>query len=818
MNDPGIKRWRYATLGLRIAYLASMLVVGLICLSFYLEQSALHSRINSARQLLQQFTSADNALARLSSKANAISELLPSKVNDADLKKALAGKTIKQRKAYLINLPPDSDIISHQSALFYLQTKARKSQRTLTSGWRNAPAQVRSRIIFSSRFMNVADPFKHHIGLINPKKIALARTKTDMYWAARELTSNYTNLVAPSTLHAENALQEILVVWSDRQGTLLEMFLLFTIGALVGLALFVFAPIDVLIHRMMRKLTAQIGVSKQALADATLADRAKSEFLANMSHEIRTPMNGVMGMAELLARTKLDAKQMMFTDVIVKSGTSLLTIINDILDFSKIDAGQMELDPASFNLSAAVEDVATLLSSPVADKNLEIAVRIDPSLPKMFVGDVGRLRQVITNITGNAVKFTDRGHVFVNVSGVVAETDDDGQEYQLCFRVEDTGIGIPEEMRSKIFEKFSQGDESATRKHEGTGLGLAISASLVKLMGGEIGVESSPGDGSTFWFTINLPVCVDCSEKNTTPKSLAGVHVLIVDDNKVNRTILGEQMASWRCKYAVVSSGADALSKLQDAHAENNNFDLVILDYHMPKLYGSDVVRLMKKDPALADIPVIMLTSVDQIGEGETFASLGVQGHLIKPVRSQQLQETMAEVLQSHPASEKPGPLVDNPPSVAAEVSGESAGLDDSDRPELECLDVLVCEDNAVNQIVFTQILEAAGLRFKIAENGRIGLGHYKKHRPKLILMDISMPEINGHDATIAIRKMEAETDRHTPIIGVTAHALAGDFEKCLEVGMDDYLSKPVSPDMLMAKIDKWLTKKAVPAADKIAS
>lgn len=664
-----------------------------------------------------------------------------------------------------------------------------------------------------------------------------------------------------------------LVEASNNLKTIIGYFVMAGSLMLLGIGFFIFLPME----RMIEK---QYSSLKDANNKAELADRAKSEFLANMSHEIRTPMNGVMGMAELLIKTDLDQKQKTFADIIVKSGASLLTIINDILDFSKIDAGQMELDPAPFKLGEAIEDVATLVSSKVAEKDLELVVRIDPSLPETFVGDVGRIRQIVTNLIGNAVKFTEEGHVFIDVNGTV-----EGGNAKLKIAIEDTGIGIPKEKASRVFEKFSQVDESASRKHEGTGLGLAISSSLVELMGGDIGVTSELGEGATFWFEITLPVHGNATRKKKVPVDVSGSRVLIIDDNLVNRSILLENMQAWKFDSAAAASGPEGLAVMRAMANQNIELDCVILDYHMPEMNGGEVARAIRADLQLTKTPVIMLTSVDQTEDGQNFSSLGIQGHLVKPARASLLLETIIRVLQDArdesnetregvamvraignkqvsqtglrdaqgalqnvehvvsiaenavaelqpapslgidevPALAEPDdaralrmsstPAIAERPAVTTRVSDKSVTTtrEDGSRSftsktdSSQKIDLLVAEDNEVNQIVFRQILQGAGYNFLIANNGKEAVELYEKHNPKVICMDVSMPMMNGHQATQEIRKREKDTNRHTPIIGVTAHAIKGDMERCFDAGMDDYLSKPVSPDKLEKKIKKWI-------------
>ncbi|MFD2057643.1 PAS domain-containing protein [Mesorhizobium calcicola] len=550
---------------------------------------------------------------------------------------------------------------------------------------------------------------------------------------------------------------------------------------------------------------------REARQRAVLADRAKSEFLANMSHEIRTPMNGVLGMAELLAKSDLDLKQKTFTDIIVKSGNALLTIINDILDFSKIDAGQLVLDPAPFNLAEAIEDVATLVSTRAKEKDLELIVRIEPRLESVFVGDVGRIRQIVTNLLGNAVKFTDEGHVLVDVTGerVPAGT-------KLTISVTDTGIGIPEEKLKLVFEKFSQVDTSSTRRHEGTGLGLAITSRLVELMGGDIGVESAEGKGSTFWFTVTLPRAGQQNGQRITPVDVTGARVLIVDDNAVNRAILTEQMTSWTFDSCAAESGAEGLKVLIAAAAYGVPVDCVVLDYQMPAMSGAEMARIVRNTAGLAGTPIIMLTSVDQSLANTSYRDLGIDAQLIKPARSSVLLETLVATIQRHRhnTTDAQPQAADVPQrNVARPQPSEQRALLQPPpvRPRLPAtgggdrLDILVAEDNEVNQMVFTQILGETGYGFEIVGNGRKALDAFGRLNPCMILMDVSMPEMNGLEATAAIRRLEEETGTHVPIVGVTAHALKGDRERCLEAGMDDYLPKPISPRALLEKVERWV-------------
>lgn len=551
---------------------------------------------------------------------------------------------------------------------------------------------------------------------------------------------------------------------------------------------------------------------QEAQRRAVLADRAKSEFLANMSHEIRTPMNGVLGMAELLAKSELDSKQKTFTDIIVKSGNALLTIINDILDFSKIDAGQLVLDPAPFNLAEAIEDVATLVSTRAKEKDLELIVRVAPNLYDLVIGDVGRIRQIVTNLVGNAVKFTDSGHVLVDVTGETV-----AGMAKLRISVTDTGIGIPKDKLRQVFEKFSQVDASSTRRHEGTGLGLAITSRLVDLMGGEIGVESTEGKGSTFWFTLALPSAGRPNGRKAAPVDVTGARILVVDDNAVNRAILTEQMASWTFDSCAAESGAEGLKVLEAAAAYGVPVDCVVLDYQMPGMTGAEMARIIRATPNLADTPIVMLTSVDQSLVNASYRDLSIDAQLIKPARSSTLLEALVATIQKRRSAQGHRPAAPVAPEIRIEPASPIESVRPRSRPAKsngQRLDILVAEDNEVNQLVFTQILGETDCTFQIVGNGRLAVAAFQEMNPGMILMDVSMPGMNGLEATAAIRELELATQGRVPIVGVTAHALKGDRERCIEAGMDDYLPKPISPKALLDKIERWAVNKAAERRD----
>jgi signal transduction histidine kinase/DNA-binding response OmpR family regulator len=526
------------------------------------------------------------------------------------------------------------------------------------------------------------------------------------------------------------------------------------------------------------------GLAK-ALVRAEGADQAKSEFLANMSHEIRTPMNGVRGLAQLLAKTDLDQRQASFVDIILSSGASLMNIINDILDFSKLDAGHISFANKPFNLRTTVEDVATMMSMRVEDRSAEVILQIQPGLPDMVCGDDGRVRQILTNLAGNAVKFTKNGHILIDVSGDVA----DGNA-RLRVKVVDTGIGIPLDKIDTIFDKFSQVDGSSTRQYQGTGLGLTICRMLVNAMGGEIGAESTLNEGSTFWFTLTLPIHGAVPQSMVAAMPVRDTRVPIVDNREPNCTMLAKQLEEWRFNTSTAGSGPEALKMLRDAAAIGNHFRLVLLDYLMPDIDGGQVAEAIRGVDPMADTAIILMSSVDKAGFDSQAGPPAFQAIVTKPVRSGALFDTIARVLTDNPISR----TGKNPLPKTAKARG--------DAKEQSKLHVLIVEDNIVNQLVTGEIMTFHGHKFSVVSNGQEALEYLTLNQPDIVLMDLSMPVMNGLDATRSIRLGEAaamgkRVHERLPIIGLTAHALDRDREKCLAAGMDAYLSKPVEAAIL---------------------
>jgi signal transduction histidine kinase/CheY-like chemotaxis protein/HPt (histidine-containing phosphotransfer) domain-containing protein len=592
------------------------------------------------------------------------------------------------------------------------------------------------------------------------------------------------NLIA-AMIGVENELLAVRELRSQREARFTILTL--TIGGALNFVLL--TTVFILMVRDDRRRRDVARAMRAARDSALQTAETRAIFLANMSHEIRTPLNGIIGMTGLLLASKLDEDQRNLAETVRSSADSLLRVINDILDFSKIEAGKLLIEESDFDLRATVESVAEMLSTAAHAKDLEIGVLVDHDIPPFVRGDDGRLRQVLVNLVGNAVKFTTQGYVVVQVN---RERDDEHGRLQVRFAVTDTGIGLSDEERRRLFQPFSQADTSTTRQYGGTGLGLAISRQLVELMGGTIDVDSVAGKGSTFWFALPLERVVWEREQTSPQVDLQSLRVLVVDDNETNRALIRHQLSAWSMAHEDSADGIDALARLRNAVEEDRPFNVALIDRVMPEMDGLDLTRRIKADSGIAAVKVVILTSSAERLATAELPLLGVDAWLTKPVKQSSLYDALITVMSDRPARRQ-GEL--SAPMPARSIRDD--------------IRILVVEDNPVNKEVAVRQLARLGYRADVAGNGLEAVEALRRMPYHLVFMDCQMPEMDGFDATRAIRKDEGD-ERRTPIIALTANAREGDRERCLAAGMDGYLSKPTRESDMAEVLNRWLPGETV--------